>query len=409
MTNSLAAATRRDRTAARAPAAAWLALLAGPLSFGIAGPALILSDAAAGLGVSVAAATWIVTAFGLGIAVGTPLTGGLIGHRGARTALAGSALLVLLGSVLAATVPLLPVLAAASAIQGLGAAGLTTTAMSLAGSTRVMGLITAALAVFGATAPLVGSLVSDALSWHVALALPGLSLLAVPASLRRAPGHRGRPATVPPVHGRFDGRGAVLLTALVTALVFVPQWPVVAGPCAIVAGALLGLHVRRRPDGLVPTVVIRTPRFLISAGLVFALAVVNFGMFYGVPVLLSRHAGWTASAIGFAMLWPLLFGGLASWVVVTATTRLRFGTVVAAFAAAGVAAALTAISSVAPLVLLAAPAISSVTAAAGQGVFAVRATAAVPGDRRPAAIGLFNLCYLLGAAFGPAMVGQLLA
>ena len=400
MTSSLAASPPRERATGRTPAAPWLALLAGPLSFGIAGPALILSGAAADLGVSLGAATWIVTAFGLGIAVGTPLMAGLIAHRGVRAALTGSAALVLLGAILAVTVPVLPVLAAAGAIQGLGAAGLATTAMNLARSARVMGLVTASLAVFGATAPLVGSLISDVLSWQAALALPGLSLLAVPASLRSAP-------TAPTARDRFDGKGALLLTALVTALVIVANRPVEAGLCAIVAGVLLGRHVRARPDGLVPAVLVRTPRFLICAGLAFALAVVNFGMFYGIPILLSEHAGWSAREIGTAMLWPLLFGGAASWVVVSFTGRLRFRTVITGFAAAGVAAPLVAVATVAPLVLLVAPAISSVAAAAGQGVFAVRATPALPDGNRPAAIGLFTLCYLLGAAFGPAIVALL--
>lgn len=401
MTSSLAA-TPGERTTSRPPAAPWLALLAGPLSFGIAGPALILSDAAGDLGVSVGAATWIVTAFGLGIAVGTPLMAGLIGHRGVRAALTWSGVLVLLGAILVATVPVLPVLTAGSAIQGLGSAGLTTIAMNLAKSTRVMGLITASLAVFGATAPLVGSLVGDVLSWQAALALPAVSLLGVPAALRRAP-------TASTARDRFDSKGAVLLTAVVTALVFVPQWPVVASLGALAVGVLLGFHVRTRPNGLVPAVLVRTPRFLISAGLAFTLAVVNFGMFYAIPVLLSRHAGWTSSEIGLAMLWPLLFGGAASWVVVTVTARLGFGTVVTGFVVAGGAAALVAVLTVAPLVLLVAPAISSVTAAAGQGVFAVRATAAVPDDDRSSAIGLFTLYYLLGAAFGPAIVALLLA
>jgi MFS family permease len=400
MTSSLAA-TPEGQAMSRPPAAPWLALLAGPLSFGIAGPALILPEAAGALGVTVGAVTWIVTAFGLGIAVGTPLMAGLIGHRGVRTALTWSGVLVLLGSILVATVPVLPVLTAASALQGLGSAGLTSIAMNLAKSTRVMGLVTASLAVFGATAPLVGSLVSDVLSWQAALALPAVSLLGVPAALRRAP-------TASTVHDRFDGRGAVLLTAVVTALVFVPQWPVAAGLCALVAGVLLGYHVRGRPNGLVPAVLVRTPRFLVSAGLAFTLAVVNFGMFYAIPVLLTRTAGWTSGEIGLAMLWPLLFGGAASWVVVTVTARLGFGAVVTGFVIAGMAAALVAVFAVSPIILLVAPAISSVTAAAGQGVFAVRATAAVPDDDRSEAIGVFTLCYLLGEAFGPAIVALLL-
>jgi DHA2 family metal-tetracycline-proton antiporter-like MFS transporter len=391
-----AATASREHTVS----APWLALLAGPLSFGIAAPALILSRVAGDLGVSVAAATWIVTGFGLGIAVGTPLLAGLIGHRGVRAALLTSAGLLLLGVVLAVAVPSLPVLAAAGVIQGLGSAGLTAIAMNLAKSPRVMGLVTAALAVFGATAPLVGSLLTDALSWQATLALPGVALLGVPACLRFAP-------TVPTAHGGFDGRGAVLLTAVVTALVFVPQWPVVAGACVVAFAVLLGFHLRMRPDGFVPTILLRTPRFLISSGLAFALAVVNFGMFYGVPIQLARHAGWTASQIGIAMLWPLLVGGTVSWVVVTATARLRMGVVLTGFIAAGVTAALLGLTSVNPVVLLVAPGLSALTAASGQGVFAVRATAAVPDERRPAAIGLFTLCYLLGAAFGPAIVALL--
>ncbi len=69
--------------------------------------------------------------------------------------------------------------------------------------------------------------------------------------------------------------------------------------------------------------------------------------------------------------------------------------------------AVTAALSVSPLVLLIAQAVGSVAAASGQGTLVVRAAAAVPDDHRPAAIGLFNLCYLLGVAFGPAIVSLL--
>jgi len=54
-------------------------------------------------------------------------------------------------------------------------------------------------------------------------------------------------------------------------------------------------------------------------------------------------------------------------------------------------------------------ALGSIAAAAGQGALAGRATSAVPDDDRPAAIGLFNLCFPLGAAFGPAIVSLSLA
>ncbi|WP_193514935.1 hypothetical protein [Streptomyces griseoloalbus] len=67
----------------------------------------------------------------------------------------------------------------------------------------------------------------------------------------------------------------------------------------------------------------------------------------------------------------------------------------------------SAVFATASLVLLAAQALASIAAASGQGVLAVHATSDVADDQRPAAIGLFNLSYLVGAAFGPAIVSLL--
>ncbi|MEV0675187.1 MFS transporter [Actinosynnema sp. NPDC050436] len=377
----------------------WLALLAGPLSFGIAGPALILPDAAAALGTGTAEVTWVVTAFGWGIAVGTPLLAGLQGRRGVRAALLTCAALVSAGAVAVATVAWLPVLVAGSAVQGLGTAGFTTVAMSLAGSARAMGLVTASLAVVGSTSPLVGDLVGDALGWQRALALPVLSLLAVPAALRSAPGAPVAPPRVDPV-------GAVLVTALVTALVFVPHAWLPAGIAVVVVAAAPAVHLRSRPDGFVPAALLRTPVFLVASGVAFVLAVVNFGLMYVLPPRLTDHSGWTSGEVGFAVLWPMLFGGLASYAVVAATARTPFRVVAVLFPALAAGGLVLAALGVAPVVLLAAQALSSLAAASGQGVYAVRAGDAA-GPHRPAAMGLFNLSYLLGAAFGPAIAALL--
>ncbi|WP_149549100.1 MFS transporter [Streptomyces marokkonensis] len=383
------------------PAALWLALMAGPLSFGIAGPALILDDAARDLDVSTGAVTWTVTAFGWGIAVGTPLLAGLLDRRGVRAALTVCGLLVLVGAGLVAGVPVLPVLVLGTALQGLGTAGLTATAMNLAGSPRVMGLVTASLAVVGSTAPLAGSLVNDVLSWRAALALPVLSVLAVPFVAARCA--KGAPTAREP----FDPWGAVLLTALVTALVFVPHRPLEAGVCSVAAAALLTARVRARAHGFVPAVLVRTPRFLVSAGLAFCLAVVNFGMMYAIPERLEDHTSWSSSEIGVAMVWPLLLGGALSWFVVAASARTGRRPVITALVTLAVLGPVLAALTTASLALLAAQALASIAAASGQGVFAVHATSAVPDAQRPPAIGLFNLSYLLGAAFGPAIVSLL--
>ncbi|WP_328808113.1 MFS transporter [Nonomuraea antri] len=139
----------------------------------------------------------------------------------------------------------------------------------------------------------------------------------------------------------------------------------------------------------------------------FALAVVNFGLIYALPVRLGELTSWTPARIGLAMVWPLLFGGALSWFVVAASARLRPATVtLALMVTSGLAVPVAALAAW-PALLLAAQAAASIAAASGQGVLAGRAVAAAPESRRPVAIGLFNLCYLLGTAFGPVVMGLL--
>ncbi|MDQ8707910.1 MFS transporter [Streptomyces sp. LHD-70] len=386
--------------AARPVPALLLALIAGPLSFGIAGPSLVLDTIAGDLGTSADAVTWTVTAFGWGIAVGTPLMAGLLRHKGARTALSVCALLVIAGAALVFAVPVLPALIAGCALQALGTAGLTAAAMHLADTSPLrMGLVTASLAVVGSTAPLAGSLANDVLSWKLTLALPVLSVLAVPAVLRRAHSE--------PSREHFDALGAVLLTALVTALVFVPHYPLPATLASAAALLLLIRHLRSKPRGFVPAVVVDKPAFLIAAVLAFVLAVVNFGLMFAIPDRLGEHTTWSAGQIGIAMVWPLVLGGTLSWFVVAASARLGRRPIIIVLLLFGIAAPVVTEFGTTSLVLLAAQALASIAAASGQGVFAVQATSALPDEERPSAIGLFNLCYLLGAAFGPAIVALL--
>ncbi|TWF75565.1 MFS transporter [Pseudonocardia hierapolitana] len=392
---SAAPTTRRTADAPIAPA--WLALLAGPLSFGITGPTLVLAEIARDLGVSLVGAASVVTAFGWGIAVGTPLAGGLLARRGLRTALVVAALLVAAGAVLVIAVPVLAVLVVGTALQALGAAGFTVVAMSIAGSAAAMGTVTASLAVLGSIAPLVGSQVAAAWGWPVALVMPVLALLAVPAVLR-AGTSGGRQA------GRFDLAGAILLVAWVTALVMLTHSPVAAAVAALALTALLAWHVRRRPAGFVPVELVRAPRFLVASGLALALAVVNFGIVYAAPAMVTDLTGWTSGQLGLALLWPYLGGGAVSWFLVSGSARLSFPVWVATLAAGAVAApAIVAFGNGSVALLFAGMAIGSLAASTGNGALALWAGAAVPQAVRPTAMGLFTLFYLLGAAFGPVL------
>jgi len=258
-------------------------------------------------------------------------------RRGPSQALTAYGMLVLTGATMVGFVPILPFVVLGSALQALGGAGLLVAAMSLAESTRALGLITASLAVLGATGPLVGSMVGDLLSWWAALALPALSLPALAFILISA---TRAPAAAAP--GRFDHVGAVLLTALVTSLVFIPHQPIPSLLGALAVATLLARHLRRRSDGFLPAVLISTPAFLLTAGLALGLAVINFGILYAAPTLLTQRGTWTTAQIGLVMLWPYLIGGALSWVVVMMTARLRTRFVILVLAGTGVLAAVTA-------------------------------------------------------------------
>ncbi|MCX4385781.1 MFS transporter [Micromonospora peucetia] len=374
----------------------WLALLAGPLSYGIAAPALLLDDLARATGTGEESAAAGVTAFGWGIALGTPLLAALLARRGVRAVLTVAAALVAAGTLLLVLVPSMPALVVGAAVQALGSAGLTVTAMKLADSARQMGVVAASLAVVGATGPLTGALVADISSWQVALALPLLAVLAVPAARRGSTSPDAAPAS-------FDPLGMALLAMLVTAAVLIPHRPLVTGPATVALLLLLVTWIKVRPDGFLSAAVARNGRFLAACVLAFALGVVNFALLYSAPDLLRQHAGWESTRSGIVLLAPYLLGGFCSAFLVAASGRVPRRVTAAALLATGAAATLLAAATTAVPLLLAAMALGSLAAATGQGVLALHATGVVSASHRAEALGLFNLAYLLSVAFGPAI------
>ncbi|MET9603745.1 MFS transporter [Streptomyces sp. NPDC006512] len=377
----------------------WLALLATPLAAGANAPVLILPELAGSLGVPVGSAAQLLTAFGWAVAVGTPLLAGLLRRRGLAALLHLAAALTLAGAVLVAVSPWLPLTLLGRCAQAAGGAGFVAAAISLAGTARRMGVISAGFGMLGATGPLLGQALTQAVSWRLALAVPVVTLLAVPAVLR----HTGR-APAAPAPGRFDARGAALLTVLATALVLLATAPLAALGAALAAAALLVLHVRRRPDGFVPAVLLRSPVFLVSALLALVLSTSYFTVLLSVPRLLAERAGWDTGSAGAGQLVALLAGSALSWPLAAASARMSRTAVRTVLVATGAASALVALLADSAPLLLAATAAGVFTASAANAVLSTHAVASAPdAGRRPAAIGLFTLCYQLGGAFGPAL------
>ncbi|MFD9405418.1 MFS transporter [Streptomyces sp. NPDC059989] len=393
--------TAADAAAGRATVPVfWLALLATPVAAGANAPVLILPDMARSLGVATSTAAWLVASFAWAMAVGTPLLAGLLRRRGLRPALRLSGALLLLGTLLVAASPWLPLTLLGRAAQAAGGAGLVAAAMSLAGSARRMGVISAGFGMLGAAGPLLGVQLAQAVSWRLSLSVSVVAVLAIPVVSRYAT----RPA---PAQGRFDGRGAALLTVLATALVLLPHSPAAALGSAVVAAVALALHVRRRPDGFVPLALLRKPVFLGSALLALVLSGSYFTLLFAVPRLLSDRAGWDRGAAGAGQLVALLTGSALSWLLAAASTRMSRTAVRTVLTGIGaLAVATAAFAGWGPLLLTAT--LGAVFAATGSNaVLSMHAASAAPEAQRPTAIGLFALCYQLGGAFGPAVATAL--
>lgn len=388
-------------SAVRQVPAAWLALLATPVAASANSPVLILPGMADSLGVRTASATWLVTVFAWAMAVGTPLMAGLLRRRGLGTTLKLSAALIVGGTAVLAAAPWLPLAMAGRAAQAAGGAGLITAAMSLAGSVRRMGVITAGFGTLGAVGPLLGSAIAGTASWRVSLAVGAVALFALPAVMRRAD------LSAPPRSTPFDRRGAALLVLTATALVLIPRFPLPAVAAALATGALLALHIRSHPTGFVPASLLRTRAFVLSAALACTLATSYFALLFTVPLSLRDRTDWSASTIGTGQLVALLIGSALSMALAAASARMTRPRALTILISVGVLAPVTAVLTPwAPLLLLVAT-LAVIAASAGQATLAVYATAATQPAQRPTAIGLFNLCYQLGGAFGPAIAAAI--
>lgn len=192
-----------------------------------------------------------------------------------------------------------------------------------------------------------------------------------------------------------------------SALVLVPQYPLPAPIAAVVALAILVVRLRARPDGFVPVAVLRSPTFVLAAVVTLALSTSYFTLLFAVPRLLARETGWSTGHIGLVQMAALLVGSAATWGFATVSGRLRRSTTLTVLIVLGVLAPLTAVVGPWAPLLLGVTAIAVFTATSGQATLAVLAAGSAPVAQRPTAIGLFNLCYLLGGAFGPALAALL--
>jgi EmrB/QacA subfamily drug resistance transporter len=304
------------------------------------------------LGASVAAMQWVVNAYLLFLGA-LVLVGGSLGDRlGRRTVFITGIALFTLASIGCALAPGASLLIAARAVQGVGAALLVPSSLSIIGAVfddeergRAIGTWAGVGAMTSAIGPVAGGWLVDTFSWRaifflnvpIACATLALAWLAVPDSR-----HEDDPATASPVTGppRSDPQAvpldwlgaltaAVGLGALTYGLTlassrgFGDRWvvlPSLAG-LLVLAGFVVLEAKSRNP--MMPLDVFRSRDF-VGANLVTLLLYFGLGgALFFLPFTLIRAYGYSATQAGAALLpVPVTIGLLSP---VTGGLAARFG------------------------------------------------------------------------------------
>ncbi|MCS0579990.1 MFS transporter [Massilia pinisoli] len=384
-------------------------------SFGASSVNVALPTLQRAFSTSFAAVQWIVLAYLLAAtaaAVGAGRLGDAIGRR--RVLLAGIVLFTT-ASGACALAPSLPLLVAARALQGLGAAVMLALGMALAaghtqGRTgRAMGLLGSMSAVGTALGPALGGLLLAGPGWRAVFAamLPG-AVLAF-ALVRRLPDD----ATVRS-GGPFDVAGLLLLVGTLLAFALAAtgagaHWSY--GVAALCTAAFVLVEARARAP-LVPLALLRdrvTATGFATSALTMALMMTT--MLVG-PFYLGRALGLGAGGVGLALAAGPLVAALAG--VPAGRLVDRHGarrTGMAGLAAMAVGAGVVALAPraagvagwIVPLAVL----------TTGYALFqAANNTAVMEAagiDRRGVAAGLLNLARQLGLIAGSALLGAVFA
>ena len=209
--------------------------------------------------------SWVVTAYVLASTATMPLYGKLADQYGRRPMIFTALLTFLLGSVLCGLAQNMTELIIFRAIQGLGAGGFMPLAQIIIGDIvppaergKRQGMVPIVFAVTSVLGPVLGGVITDALSWHwifyVNLPVGAVAFYIIAKAMRKPVKMHAH---------KIDYLGSVLLTGAITAALLVlalggTEWPwhgmavKVSGGLAVLLVAALLLHVRRIDEPVLP-------------------------------------------------------------------------------------------------------------------------------------------------------------
>ncbi|MDF1505996.1 MDR family MFS transporter [Roseisolibacter sp. H3M3-2] len=273
---------------------------------------------------------WITTAYLVASTVMVPVYGKLSDTRGRKPVLLAAVALFLVGSVLCGLSPTTGALVAARAVQGLGAAGLFTTAFAVIADLfpprergRYTGLVGAIMGLSSVVGPLVGGFLTDRFGWHwvffVNLPIGAVALWFIVTRMPRL-GGAARGARPP-----LDLPGVLwLVLAVVPLLVALslgrsgPEaaasgfgWgsPAILGmlATAAVAGALFFRRERVAPDPILDLRLFRNRTVAYGIAATFVLGAGFLSAVVFLPLFMVNVVGVSATRAGLTMT-PLTLG-----------------------------------------------------------------------------------------------------
>jgi EmrB/QacA subfamily drug resistance transporter len=271
------------------------------------------------LGGDAASAQWIMNAYLLFLGA-LVLAGGAAADRyGRRRVFVVGTIVFACASALCGLAPSLPLLIAARALQGVGAAMLVPASLAILGASfdknaraRAVGIWAGAGGLMSAVGPVLGGWLTDTVSWRAVflINLP-LAVLAVLFILAGARESRA------PQAGPIDWLGALSVTVGLAAI----TWSLTEAPARgfgaepVIAGLLLGVGAlaafiaieRRVESPMVPLALFHSRTFSGANGLTFLLYAAFGGALFLLPFQLIGSHGYSAAAAGAALL-PLSVG-----------------------------------------------------------------------------------------------------
>ncbi len=222
--------------------------------------------------------SWVVTAYVLASTATMPLYGKLADQYGRRPMIFAAMGAFLLGSALCGLAQDMTQLIVFRALQGVGAGGFLPLAQIIiadiippAERGKRMGMVPVVYAATSLLGPVLGGLITDALSWHwtfyVNLPVGAVAFYAIARALHKEKVHHAH---------RVDYLGSVLMTGSITSALLVlalggTEWawdsPQVqlCSVLAVVLGAWLAVHVRKAPEPVLPPDLFGNPTFNIAS------------------------------------------------------------------------------------------------------------------------------------------------